>query len=40
MEREIKAKNSMKKETPINPYNLEEIKVNSEVLINGLIDHH
>jgi len=30
----------MKKETPINPYNLKETKVNSEVLINGLIDHH
>jgi len=30
----------MKKETPLNPYNLREIKVNSEVLINGSIDQH
>jgi len=27
------------KETLINPYNLKGKKVNSEVLVNGLIDH-
>ncbi len=30
----------MKKESSVNPYNLEETKVNSEVLVNGVIDHH
>jgi len=40
MNRETKDKSLMKKETPINPYNLEKTKVNSEVLANGLIDHH
>jgi len=30
----------MKKENSLNSYNLEEKKVNSEVLVNGLIDHH
>jgi len=30
----------MKKETLINPYNLKETKVNSEVLVNGLVNHH
>jgi len=40
VERETKGKNQMKKETLINPYNLKGKKVNSEVLVNGLIDHH
>ncbi len=40
MNDEIKDKNQTKKETLINPYNLKETKVNSEVLVNGVIDHH
>jgi len=40
MNRETKDKNSMKKETFINPYNLKETKVNSEVLVNELTDQH
>jgi len=30
----------MKKETLINPYNLEQTKVNSEVLVNGIVNQH
>jgi len=40
MNKEMKDKNQTKKETLINPYNLEETKVNSEVLVNGLVNHH
>jgi len=39
MNKEIKDKNVMKKENSIISYNLEEIKANSEILVNGLIDH-
>jgi len=34
MNKEMKDKNVMKKENSINPYNLGETKVNSEVLVN------
>ncbi|KYK31255.1 MAG: hypothetical protein HXS48_08280 [Theionarchaea archaeon] len=40
MNEETNDKNSVKNESSVNPYNLEEIKINSEVEENQLIDQY